>query len=90
MMKIVIKDTYLKQMLKEVHEFHNDLPFLPERMRNKKRHNLFVICLIKKYVAHIRTLKQVLNHELVFKKVHRVTQLYQKAWLKPYIYINTK
>ena len=34
------------------------------------------------YVAHIRTLKQALNHELIFKKVHKVIQFSQKAWLK--------
>ena len=39
---------------------------------------------------HIRALKQVLNHGLILKKVHKVTQFNQKAWLKPYININTK
>ena len=42
------------------------------------------------YVVHIRTLKQALNHGLILKKVHRVTQFNQEAWLKPYIEINTK
>ena len=36
------------------------------------------------------TLKQVLNHGLILKKVHRVIQFNQKAWLKPYIDMNTK
>ena len=31
------------------------------------------------YVIHIRSLKQALNHELVSKKVHRVTKFNQKA-----------
>ena len=39
---------------------------------------------------HIRVLIQVLNHGLVFKKVHRVIQFNQKDWLKPHIDINTK
>ena len=39
---------------------------------------------------HIKVLKQALNHGLVFKKVHRVIQLNQKDWLKPYIDMNTK
>ena len=39
---------------------------------------------------HIRVLIQVLNHGLVFKKVHRVIQFNQKDWLKPYIDMNTK
>ena len=39
----------------------------------------------KKYVIHIRALKQALNHGLVLRKVHRVIQFNQKDWLKPYI-----
>ena len=34
-------------------------------------------------------MKQALNHDLKLKKVHRVIQINQKAWLKPYIYMNT-
>ena len=41
-------------------------------------------------VAHIRTLKQALNHRLILKKVHKVIQFSQKAWLKSYIDMNTK
>ena len=44
----------------------------------------------EKYVAHINTLKQALNHGLKFKKIHRVIEFNQKAWLKPYIDINTE
>ena len=39
---------------------------------------------------HIRALKQVLNHELILKKVHRVIQFKQKAWLKAYIDMKTE
>ena len=49
------------------------------------------ICSIEdkeKYVFHIRALKHALNHGLVFKKVHRITEFKQKAWLKPYIDMN--
>ena len=42
------------------------------------------------YVTYIRNLKQVLNHGLVLKKVHRVIKFNQRAWLKPYIDMNTK
>ena len=42
------------------------------------------------YVVHIRALKEALNHGLIFKKVHRVTQFNQKAWLKAYIEMNIK
>ena len=44
----------------------------------------------KKYVAHINSLKQALNHGLKFKKIHRVIEFNQKEWLKPYIYMNTE
>ena len=42
----------------------------------------------KKYVVHIRALKQVLIHGLILKRVYRVIQFDQKAWLKPYIDMN--
>ena len=41
------------------------------------------------YIIHIRNLKQTLNHGLVFKKVHRIIELDQNTWLKPYIDMNT-
>ena len=44
----------------------------------------------EKYVVRISALKQVLNHGLKFKKVHRVIEFRQEAWLKPYIDMNTK
>ena len=39
---------------------------------------------------HIRYSKQVLNHGLFLKKVPRVIKFNQKAWLKPYLDMNTK
>ena len=45
---------------------------------------------MKKTVVHIRAFKQALNHGLIQKKVHRVIQFNQEAWLKPYIDLNTK
>ena len=44
----------------------------------------------KKYVAHINTLKQALNHGLKFKKNHRVIEFNQEARLKPYTDMNTE
>ena len=44
----------------------------------------------KKYVVHIKSLKQALNHGLKFNKVHRIIEFNQKAWFKPYIDMNTK
>ena len=42
------------------------------------------------YVIHIRSLKQALNHGLIWKKIHRVIKFNQKPWLKPYNDVNTK
>ena len=39
---------------------------------------------------HIKSLKQVLNHGLKLKKVHRIIEFNQEAWLKPYIDMNTE
>ena len=44
----------------------------------------------KKYVVHINSLKQTLNHRLKLKKIHRVIEFNQKEWLKPYIDMNTE
>ena len=46
--------------------------------------------MIKNYVVHIRAFKQTLNHGLILKKMHRVIQFNQEAWLKLYINMNTK
>ena len=40
------------------------------------------------YVIHIRNLKQALNHGLVLKKLHRIIEFKQKAWLKSCIDMN--
>ena len=39
---------------------------------------------------NIGNLKQALNLGLIFKKVHKMIKFNQKAWLKPYINMNTK
>ena len=76
---------------KELFNLHKDLPFLPERKKVEKVEKL--ICSIEdkeKYVIHIRALKQALNHGLKLKKVHRIIQFKQRAWLKVYIDMNTE
>ena len=70
---------------------HRDLPFLSERMKINKYSKLTRTLYDKEnYFIHIRTLKQALNHGLIFKKVHRVIEFGQEAWMKPYIDMNTK
>ena len=76
---------------KRLHELHSDLPFLSERMNidicNKLVCNLFNK---KKYVTHINSLKHALNHGLKLKKIHRIIEFNQEAWLKTYIDMNTE
>ena len=74
----------------EVHDLHSDMLFLPERMVISKTKKL--VCNLhnkKNYVAHINMLKQALSHGLKLKKVHRVIEFEQEAWLKKYIDFNT-
>ena len=76
---------------KKLHDLHSDLPFLPRRLKIDKSEKL--VCNLhnkKKYVVHIKSLKQALNHGLKFKKVHRIIEFNQKAWLKSYIDMNTE
>ena len=57
------------EYLKNLHNIDNDLPILPEKMKNKKRHKLTCNMHNKKnYVAHRRFLKQAMNNGLVLKK----------------------
>ena len=60
------------QYLEKLHELHNDLPFLPERMKIEKVEKLVANLHDKtEYVIHIRNLKQALNHGLFFQNVNR-------------------
>ena len=76
---------------KNLHDLPNNLPSLPERMKINKCSKL--VCNLydkSNYIAHIRSLKQALNHGLILNKVHRVIQFNQEAWLKEYINMNTE
>ena len=56
-------------ILKKLLELHNDLPFLPEKMKIEKIKKLIANLHDKtEYVIHIRNLKQELNHGLVLRK----------------------
>ena len=76
---------------KTLHDLHSDLRFLPERMGTNKCKKL--VCNLynkKKYVVHVNTLKQALNHGLKLKKIHTAIEFNQKAWLKLYIDMNAE
>ena len=76
---------------KRLHNQHNELPFLPEKMKLGKVEklvcNLYDKC---RYPIHIKALKQAMEHGLILKKVHRAIVFKQSAWLKPYIEFNTR
>ena len=76
---------------KRLHKLHSDLPFLSERMKIDKYNKLVCNLFNKKtYVTHINSLKQALNHGLKLKKINRIIEFNQEAWLKPYIVMNTE
>ena len=69
---------------RKLHDLHSDLPFLPKIKKIDKCKKL--VCNLrnkKKYVVHIKSLKQALNHGLKLKKVHRIIEFKQEAWFKP-------
>ena len=76
---------------KRLHDLHSDLPFLPKKIKIDKCKKL--VCDLhnkKKYVVHIQSLKQARNHGLKLKRIHRIIEFNQKAWLKPFIDMNTE
>ena len=76
---------------KELHDLHNDPPFMCEKMEINKVEKLVPNLYNKKnYVIHVRALNQALKHGLILKRVHRVIEFDQSAWLKPYINFNTQ
>ena len=76
---------------KNVHHYHSDLQFLPERIKINK-YNKLVCNLYDKnnYVIYIRSLKQALDHRLILKKFYKVIQFNQEVWLKEHIDMNTE
>ena len=77
------------QYIEKLHEIHNDLRLLPERMKIQKVEKLVANLNDKtEYVIGIRNLKQALNYGLVFKKLHKVIKFNQHAWINPYFDTN--
>ena len=57
--------------LEKLHELHNDLPLLPDRIKIEKVEKLAANLHDKsENVIHLQNLKQALNHGLVLKKAH--------------------
>ena len=76
---------------RELHDYHNDLPFMCKRMVINGVEKLIPNLYYKKrYVIHIRVLEQALKHGLVLERIHRAIEFKQLAWMKEYIDFNTK
>ena len=76
---------------KELHNPHNDLPFMCERMEINGVEKLLPNLRDKKnYVIHIQALNQALQHGLRLDGIHRVIEFDQSPLLKTYIDFNTQ
>ena len=76
---------------KELHNQHNDLPFMCERMEINGVEKLVPNLRNKmNYVIHIQALNQVLQHGLRLDRIHRAIEFDQSTWLKNYIDFNTQ
>ena len=76
---------------RELHDYHNDLPFICEKMKvggvEKLVPNLYYKT---KYAIHIKALAQAIEHRLVLEHIHRVIEFKQSAWMQEYIDFNTR
>ena len=79
------------QYPRELHDYHNDLPFMCGCMViggiEKLIPNLYYK---KRYPIHIRALEQALKHGLVLEPIHKAIEFEQSAWMKEYIDFNTR
>ena len=92
-MKIVIVEQYLKQTSNIPKNYGTTIKTQHFYLKEKNYHQKNLLQpwkTKKKYVVYISALKQALNHTLKLRKIHRVIEFRQEAWLKPYIYMNAK
>ena len=76
---------------KELHNPHNDLPFMCERMEINGVEKLVPNLRDKKNdVIHIKALDQALQHGLRSDRIHQAIEFNQSPWLKTYIDFNTQ
>ena len=76
---------------KELHDLHNDLPFMCKKMEINGVEKLIPNLRDKKnYVIHIEALNQALKHGLILEKIHWAIEFNQSTWLKSYIDMNTE
>ena len=76
---------------RELHNSHNDLPFMCKRMEINNVEKLVPNLYDKKnYVIHIQALDQALSHGLRLDRIHQSIEFDQSAWMKTYIDFNTQ
>ncbi|KAL4135021.1 hypothetical protein QTP88_006689 [Uroleucon formosanum] len=78
---------------KNLHDVHNDLPFLPQNgipAGSKVKKLMATFKRKTNYVIHYRNLQQAIANGLIVEKVHRVVQFDQSPWLAEYISLNTE
>ena len=76
---------------RDLHDPHNDLPFMFERMSIKGVEKLVPnLRDKKKYVIHIRASDQALSHGLILERIHPAIEFDQSAWMKTYTNFNTQ
>ena len=76
---------------KDLHDSHNVLPFMCERMEINGVEKLVPNLRDKKnYVIYIQALNQVLQHGLRLVRIHRAIEFNQSPWLKTYIDYSTQ
>ena len=76
---------------KELHNPHNDLPFMCQRMETNGVEKLVPNLRDERnYVIHIQALNQALQQGLILDRIHRAIEFDQSPWLKTYIDFNTQ
>ena len=71
---------------KELHNSHNDVPFMCERMEINGVEKLVPnLRDMKNYIIHIQALNQVLQQRLRLDRIHRPIEFDQSPWLKTYV-----
>ena len=68
---------------RKLHDCHNDLPFMCTKIKINGVEKLVLNLYYKrKYVVHIKALKQAIDHGLVLERIHRAIEFKQSAWMR--------
>ena len=76
---------------RKLHDYHNDPPFMCGKMKINGVDKLVPdLYYTRKYIIHIKALKQAVDHGLVLEKIHRAIEFKQSALMREYIDFNTR